>query len=849
MLRIAILLIVPSIAFAQEPEAILDAHCHRCHGEAGANEGGFNFILDFPKLATRGKIVPGEPLNSPLMQRIVKGTMPPPGEPKLNPDEIAALKKWIAAGKGFDTPKPAKVVSTADLQQIVLNDLETLDRRSRRFQRYFTLAHFANAGLGSDELQTHRNALNKLVNSLSWHPKIRNPEAVDPARTIFRIDLRWYMWDAQLWNRILNDYPYGILDDTATARAIMVNTGTKMPIVRADWFTATASRAPLYYDLLQLPGNLAELEKQLRIDAALNIQQERVQRTGFNGSGISRFNRILERHDSVHGAYWRTYDFDEPPQNLLERVGTQPADRRNIFAFPLGPGQVENTFTHVGGEAIFALPNGLHGYILVNAINGRIDKGPVAIVSDPKRPDRAVEAGVSCMGCHVTGILPKADQVRAHAEKNAKAFSRVELELVKALYPPSDGLLKVMQADADAYTAAVAKTGAKVSKYESVSTMTLRYEADLDLALAAAEAGLPPEAFRIQIESSDALRQSLGALRVPGGTISRQIWVQNFGELVRTLKIGTLFRANVNGPATADNTGELDPLEAQGNVANAVAFATDGKRALVASADRSVRVWDVEAARDAKRLIGHTASVWAVAFNRTNTQAISGSIDGTARTWDLATGQELQKFTGHIGLVSAVAFSNDGTKILTGGFDGAAIWWDAASGKALRRMENEAKAIHALAIHPTEKLAAIAADTNVILWNFATGEVLAKWKAHGSGVTAITFAEDGKWIITGSDDRTVKVWNAKGKPLYELAGHEGSIRSVALKPGGRWLLSASSDGTVKLWDLPAKKDVATFRKHSSGVAGAVFLPSGTRTLSLDRELGTKIWDVAEWVKE
>jgi len=29
----------------------------------------------------------------------------------------------------------------------------------------------------------------------------------------------------------------------------------------------------------------------------------------------------------------------------------------------------------------------------------------------------------------------------------------------------------------------------------------------------------------------------------------------------------------------------------------------------------------------------------------------------------------------------------------------------------------------------------------------------------------------------------------------------------------------------------------------------VFLPSGTRTLSLDRELGTKIWNVAEWVKD
>jgi WD40 repeat protein len=69
-----------------------------------------------------------------------------------------------------------------------------------------------------------------------------------------------------------------------------------------------------------------------------------------------------------------------------------------------------------------------------------------------------------------------------------------------------------------------------------------------------------------------------------------------------------------------------------------------------------------------------------------------------------------------------------------------------------------------------------------------------------------------------------------------------------MKPGGRWLLSASSDGTVKLWDYSTKKDVATFRKHPSSVAGAAFLPSGTRTLSLDRELGTKIWDISAALK-
>src|SRR6516162_4308027 len=209
-----------------------------------------------------------------------------------------------------------------------------------------------------------------------------------------------------------------------------------MPCVRLDWFVATASRAPLYYDLLQVPSNAAELERQLRVDVNADVQQERVARAGFNGSGISRNNRVLERHDAQTGAYWRTYDFNAVPQNLLDRDILLP-DRRNLFAYPLGPGSTDNTFQHAGGEIIFSLPNGLQGYLLVNADNQRLDKGPTEIVSDLKRPDRAVEAGVSCMNCHARGILPKDDQIRDHLAKNPRAFSRADADKVRALYAPA----------------------------------------------------------------------------------------------------------------------------------------------------------------------------------------------------------------------------------------------------------------------------------------------------------------------------------------------------------------------------------------------------------------------------
>ena len=53
-----------------------------------------------------------------------------------------------------------------------------------------------------------------------------------------------------------------------------------------------------------------------------------------------------------------------------------------------------------------------------------------------------------------------------------------------------------MEADAKRYAEAVAKTGAKVSRYEAVSTITQKYEADVDLLSAASEVGLSADEFR-----------------------------------------------------------------------------------------------------------------------------------------------------------------------------------------------------------------------------------------------------------------------------------------------------------------------------------------------------------------
>jgi tetratricopeptide (TPR) repeat protein/mono/diheme cytochrome c family protein len=528
-------------ALARKAHAVLKANCYRCHGQDGANEGGVNYVLDARRLVERRKVLPGNAAKSRLIRRVTDpdDPMPPEGEKaRPGPDDIAALRQWIDAGAPpFTAPAAARAPLTpADVYRLVRADLAAVGERDRRYTRYLTLAHLRNAGLSEDELQSYRHALAKLVNCLSWGGRVIVPRAIDPDRTVFRIDLRDYQWDERTWEAVLAENPYGVAHPGADAKACCETTGCRQPCVRGDWFVAAAARPPLYHEILRLPATEAELERLLRVDTRAGVRQEKVARAGFNGSGVSRNNRLIERHEASGVIYWKSYDF-------AGNVG-----RQNLFAHPLGPGDDDGAFRQDGGEIIFTLPNGLHAYFLADGRGRRLDKGPVAVVSDPRRPDRAVENGVSCMSCHARGLIDKPDQVREHVRKNPGGFAPGTRAAVLALYPPRDRFAALVREDSRRFREAVAKTGAPLSASEPVVALALRFEAELGLPLAAAEAGVTPAELLAALERSPRLARQLGPLRVAGGTVQRQAFVSAFPEVVRTLKLGAVLRP-LNSPA------------------------------------------------------------------------------------------------------------------------------------------------------------------------------------------------------------------------------------------------------------------------------------------------------------
>jgi serine/threonine-protein kinase len=581
LLPALLLLALPATSFAQadKPDAkklteqalaILKTHCYRCHGLDGSNEGGLAYILDVKQLIARRKIVPGDSKKSRLYARLAEGDMPPEGE-KLRPSkaEVTTLKSWIEVLGKSGVPsvptvepaeKPRSYVSTLDNWKAIRDHLRRVPEPQRRFQRYFTFTHqHNNPKISERDLRQHHAALAKLLNSLSWRPAIVVPFPVDAARTVWVVDIRKLDWVRHgLWRKVLNSYPYGLRHDRQprgsgfrqAAREVREASGTWLPLVRADWFISTASRPPLYHDLLRLPDTAGELEKQLKVDVIANFRGNRLARAGFTESGVSRSNRLVERHEAAYGAYWKSYDFKTSD------------GRGNLFALPLGPAfkgneDPQRVFLHDGGEIIFNLPNGLQGYLLVDGKDRRIDAGPTEVVRDKDETSGtvAVVNGLSCIFCHQHGMKKEfTDGVRQGTRVRGQA-----LDKVRRLYPPAAAMNKLMDADEKRFLSALdramgafLKVGPDANKdikefKEVVGPIARRYLlAEVSVADACLELGVKEKAMvETAIKASDELRR-LGLLPLAQGrSVKREVWesrkglISPFQQTAHKLELGT----------------------------------------------------------------------------------------------------------------------------------------------------------------------------------------------------------------------------------------------------------------------------------------------------------------------
>jgi serine/threonine protein kinase/WD40 repeat protein len=203
------------------------------------------------------------------------------------------------------------------------------------------------------------------------------------------------------------------------------------------------------------------------------------------------------------------------------------------------------------------------------------------------------------------------------------------------------------------------------------------------------------------------------------------------------------------------------------------------------------------------------------------------------------------------GAIYDLQFTPDG-RFLVAGCEGGVVSWFLVPGMPLHSFF-QAGNVHSVAIHPNNRLLAIAGRALVELWSLPSNRPIATFKAPRLDVS-VEFSIDGKYLLAVSRNRILKAWPVEVTPeRMPLDGHAEGVPAVAFSPDGRYLASAAKDCVVRIWEVASGKLVRALPKdpakeaserggHLAAIEAVAFSPNGQWLATGDIAGVVILWD-------
>jgi hypothetical protein len=469
----------PNGVAATKAYAVLQRACAGCHQAPRADRtpaaGGLGNILDLSALSREPSLVrPGIPDDSRLYTRALERHIPldifsGSNADDLAPNDVEALRDWIKDLPRGDGTCPGRThMDASEIAGLMTSWLEQAGPGAKG-TRFVSLADLYNSCASDKELAGYREAVSKLLNSLSWAPLPAQVETIGDKLALLAFRLEDIGWVPAHWDKLAAREPTG--GALATPAQVTALTGSRHAVVRAAWLASAALTPAMSAELLGLPQRLPDLERLVGKSPQGAASGMRI---GVERSTESGLPRIIERFATGNGALWVATDL-KAGTNARD-VAAAPAGK----ADPVAPAAVYR-------RVAFTLPNGFLGFATFDAEGRRVTA----------TGGGAHSAG-QCLTCHSGGLVP----LPANALPSSSLFD--------------DDMFR--------YRRALVQAGVDPDRLpggtEMVAALAQRYERPLDLARIAGETASDLAALTARLQSIGGTAQQ-AARRLLQGLLAR----------------------------------------------------------------------------------------------------------------------------------------------------------------------------------------------------------------------------------------------------------------------------------------------------------------------------------------
>jgi WD40 repeat protein len=364
-----------------------------------------------------------------------------------------------------------------------------------------------------------------------------------------------------------------------------------------------------------------------------------------------------------------------------------------------------------------------------------------------------------------------------------------------------------------------------------------------------------------RLETTDEMKMVRDALQLAAHALSNdhgQLYIQLMGRLDRgrsSIVDKLLNQADANRPTPGLLLADASLTHPGGSLTGilkghlgsieALAILSDGRGAVSASEDWTLRQWDLEKNQLTRTYEGHEGVVHAVVLSPDESLLLSASEDRTIRLWDLERGQIKLILRGHSLAVQDIAIATNGTFAISVSEDGSVRRWSLSSGQSEQLFKGMYHQLNTVAITPDDRWIAFGVgDWSIMMFDLAEKQVIRRIEGHTGVVRSLAISPDGEVLVSGADDHTLRMWRIdSGECLGLMKGHTGSIETVAFTPDGRNVISGSRDRTIRVWRLETCETTRTLEGHSGYVKALAIATSTGRTISGSTDRSIRHWDI------